>query len=66
LHDDRVTLDALRIVWAGYAPLVRECWAGDGDAPTPDELEAADPADVDACLTEIYHLNPFLGAVPNA
>lgn len=65
LHDDRLTLDALRIVWAGYAPLLRECWDSDDDAPTPDELEGADPAELDACLSEIYRLNPFLATVPN-
>jgi hypothetical protein len=65
LHDDRLTLDALRIVWAGYAPLVRECWAGEDAAPTPDELEGADPADIDAALSEIYRLNPFLATAPN-
>jgi hypothetical protein len=65
LHDDRLTLDALRIVWAGYAPLVRECWAGEDEAPTADELEGADPAEIDACLAEIYRLNPFLATSPN-
>ena len=65
LHDDRLTLDALRIVWAGYAPLLRECWDSDDDPPTPDELEGADPAEIDACLSEIYRLNPFLATVPN-
>lgn len=66
-HDDRIALDALRIVHAGYGPLIRGCWANDDEAaPTPEELEGADPAELDACIAEIYRLNPVLGgAGPN-